>query len=328
MNAVTNHSSLPRISVVLCTFNGARYLREQLDSIAQQTRLPDELVVCDDGSTDETLKILSEFTAESKFPVRVTQNVKRLGSTRNFDQAISLAGGELIALCDQDDRWRPQKLEKLSDVLVANPFIGGVFSDAELIDENSKPVGMRLFKKHKFSTAKQRSFLSDPASMLLKHDVITGSTLMFRAALRKHCQPIPASWVHDGWLAWIISLQSRIALVAEPLIDYRIHAGQQLGVAHARARGAKGETRRQHYARVARQFGDLLNHLVERGWKKEDRLLVKIREKIVFLTLQAKLSSSFAMRVLQMGRLLPRYVQYARGLGSLRKDILLGREMQ
>jgi hypothetical protein len=205
--------------------------------------------------------------------------------------------------------------------------MGGVFSDAELIDENSKPVGMRLFAKHKFTTAKQCKFLSNPATTLLKHDVITGSTLMFRAALRRHCQPIPESWVHDGWLAWIISLQSRMALIPEQLIDYRIHAGQQLGVANARARATNGETRRQHYARVARQFGDLLNHLAERGWKEDDRLLVKIREKIVFLTRQAKLSSSLAVRVLQMISLLPRYLHYARGLGSLRNDFLLGREM-
>lgn len=319
------------ISVAMCTYNGGRYLREQLESIAAQSRLPGELVVCDDHSTDESMAILKQFQAEAPFPVRMIQNALRLGSTRNFDQAIGLCRGEFIALCDQDDRWLPGKLERLAEVLTENPFLGGVFSDANLIDGNGQARGTRLFAHHNFTAAKQRNFINCPTSTLLKHDVVTGATLLFRASIRRYCSPIPATWVHDGWLAWMIALHSRLTLIDEPLIEYRIHAGQQLGVGsaavNAEASLTRAESRRQHYARVAHQFEDLLQRVRAEGWNEHDRLIVKIREKIAFLKHQSKLSQSLGVRVLQMMGQLPRYVHYARGLGSLRTDFLLGREM-
>lgn len=329
MNSDGTSTSATRISVAMCTFNGARYLEEQLESIARQSRLPSEVVVCDDRSTDDTLAILKRFQLEAPFAVKLIQNSRRLGSSRNFDQAIGLARGGLIALCDQDDRWAPTKLERLSAVIDENPFLGGVFSDANLIDGDGRQVGLRLFARHRFSTAKQLDFVACPTATLLKHDVVTGATLMFRATIRRYSSPIPASWVHDGWLAWMIALHSRLSLVAEPLIDYRVHAGQQLGVASATgAQGANGtgETRRQFYRRVARQFEDLLQRVLEEGWSENDVLIGRIREKIAFLKRQSTLSPSLGVRTLQMIGQLPRYMHYARGLGSMRSDLLLGRE--
>lgn len=329
MNSNGSAAPATRISVAMCTFNGGRYLEEQLASIALQSRLPSELVVCDDRSTDDSLAILKRFQSEAPFAVKVIQNSQRLGSTRNFDQAIGLARGGFIALCDQDDRWAPTKLERLSAVLDENPFLGGVFSDASLIDGDGRHLGSRLFAKHKFSAKKQLDFVACPTARLLKHDVVTGATLMFRATIRRYCSPIPSSWVHDGWLAWMIALHSRLSLVAEPLVDYRIHTGQQLGVmSETDAQNAKrtGETRRQFYKRVARQFEDLLQRVLAEGWSENDMLIGKIREKIAFLKRQSTLSPSLGVRTLQMMGELPRYMHYARGLGSMRIDLLLGRE--
>jgi glycosyltransferase involved in cell wall biosynthesis len=317
-----------RISVAMCTFNGGRYLEEQLESIGAQTRPPCELVVCDDGSKDGTISILKRFEANAPFPVRIVQNGIRMGSTRNFDQAIGMARGEFIALCDQDDRWLPQKLERLSNRLIENPFLGGVFSDAELIDGEGKRVGTRLFARHKFTPVKQRNFVSCPTAALLKYDVVTGATLMFRSTIRQYCSPIPSTWVHDGWLAWMLALHSRLMLIPEPLIEYRIHAGQQLGVGSSQsAHHRNRETRRQFYARVARQFEDLLNRVLAEGWSEHDGLVERIREKIAFLKRQSALSERLGIRTMQMLGLLPHYLHYARGLGSLRTDLLLGREM-
>src|SRR5215831_9689965 len=97
-----NGTSGARISVAMCTFNGGRYLEEQLESIALQTRLPCELVVCDDHSADDTTSILKKFQTRAPFPLRIVQNPLRMGSTRNFDQAIGMTVGDFIALCDQD----------------------------------------------------------------------------------------------------------------------------------------------------------------------------------------------------------------------------------
>lgn len=324
-NGITSGS---RISVAMCTFNGGRYLQEQLESIASQTCQPSELIVCDDGSTDDTLAILKKFRGSAAFPVTIVQNEIRMGSTRNFDQAIATAQGEFIALCDQDDRWLPQKLERLSACLIDNPFLGGVFSDAELIDGNGRRAGGTLFERHKFTSAKQRSFVGCPTATLLKHDVVTGATLMFRSSIRPYCSPIPSSWVHDGWLAWMLSLHSRVTLISEPLIEYRIHAGQQLGIGSATAaQSSSRETRRQFYARVAHQFEDLLNRVLAEGWNEHDALVERLREKIAFLKRQSSLSHRLGVRTMQMLGLLPNYLHYARGLGSLRTDLLLGREM-
>lgn len=125
----------------------------------------------------------------------------------------------------------------------------------------------------------------------------------------------------------MIALHSRLGLVAEPLVDYRIHAGQQLGVTESQAANGRGETRRQFYKRVARQFEDLQQRVLGEGWNKNDALIGQIREKIEFLNKQSTLSPSLGVRTLQMIGQLPRYVHYARGLGSLRTDFLLGREM-
>jgi glycosyltransferase involved in cell wall biosynthesis len=317
-----------RVSVAMCTYNGGRYLEEQLRSIAEQTLLPYELVVCDDRSTDDTIAILQKFEAKAPFNVRIVQNAAQMGSTRNFDQAIGMAQGEFIALCDQDDRWLPHKLQRLSECLMENPFLGGVFSDAELIDGDGRRVSKTLFGRHRFTSAKQHSFVSCPTATLLKHDVVTGATLMFRSSIRRYCSPIPTTWVHDGWLAWMLALHSRLRLISEPLIEYRIHAGQQLGVgtSHAAQRGNR-ETRRQFYARVARQFEDLLNRVLAEGWSEHDALVAKIREKIAFLKSQSALSQELGMRTLQMLGLLPKYLHYARGLASVRTDLLLEREM-
>ena len=126
MDVNGSRMTAPRISVALCTYNGGRYLERQLESIALQSRMPCELIVCDDRSTDDTIAILRQFQSDAPFPVQVIQNQFRLGSTRNFDQAIGLSRGEFIALCDQDDLWLPAKLERLCDALVDNPFLGGV----------------------------------------------------------------------------------------------------------------------------------------------------------------------------------------------------------
>ena len=329
MHSKAAKTSRSQTSVAMCTYNGGRYLKQQLESIASQTRLPGELIVCDDGSTDDTIAVLRDFKEKAPFPVRIRENAVKLGSTGNFDQAIGMAQGEFIALCDQDDRWLPQKLERLSDVLLENPFLGGVFSDAELIDGEGRRVGSRLFAKHKFTPAKQRSFVGCPTATLLKHDIVTGATLMFRASIRRYCSPIPASWVHDGWLAWMLALHSRITLISEPLIEYRIHAGQQLGVGSthaAQAAGRSAETRRHFYARVAGQFEDLLHRILAEGWSEHDDLVCRVGEKIAFLKRQSSLSQSLGVRAVQMLSLLPSYLHYARGLGSLRNDLLLGRE--
>src|ERR1700723_2014959 len=136
-----------RISVALCTYNGERFLRHQLESIQQQTRLPDELVVCDDRSTDQTFAIVREFAARVSFPIVIVQNPETLGSARNFEKAIRLCTGDLIALSDQDDLWYPNRLQRSEHEFIAHPQAGLVFSDADVIDEQNRPLGATLWQQ-------------------------------------------------------------------------------------------------------------------------------------------------------------------------------------
>src|ERR687891_741004 len=124
-----------RISVAMCTYNGADFLTAQLASIAEQTRPPDEIIVCDDASTDRTRTLLESFARTSSIPVSLYFSDQNAGSLKNFERAIGLCTGDVIALSDQDDVWRKDKLELIEQELQRNASAGLVFSDAELVDE-------------------------------------------------------------------------------------------------------------------------------------------------------------------------------------------------
>src|ERR1700688_2975817 len=113
-----------RLSIAMCTCNGVAYLRQQLDSIAGQSRLPNELVVCDDHSTDSSVPIIEQYATTVAFPVRLHVNGQRLGVTKNFEKAISLCKGDLIALADQDDVWFAEKLARLEARFANTPHVG------------------------------------------------------------------------------------------------------------------------------------------------------------------------------------------------------------
>ncbi len=218
-----------RISIALCTYNGERFLPQQLDSIEKQTRLPDELVVCDDCSTDRTVEIVRDFAASVSFPVKLVENDQNLGSTRNFEQAIRLCSGDLIALCDQDDKWSPVRLERCEQELLVHPEGGLVFSDGDMIDDQDLPIGKTLWQAFHFTAALRRELLAGNYDLLVKYRFVTGATVMVRAVLRDHFLPIPPGWIHDEWIAAIVQAFSNLNPINEPLVFYRQHTSQQVG---------------------------------------------------------------------------------------------------
>jgi len=224
-----------KISVAMTTRNGASYLREQLDSILAQTRMPDEVIVCDDQSTDETPELLREYSAQAPIPVTVVFNERRLGSTKNFEQAIRLCSGEIIALSDQDDVWRPHKLAIIERKFAENPDLGLVFSNGNLIDENGGQLRGDIWSRFWFGRRMQRWLDSsrDAYNLLLSRYFITGATMAFRSNLRPLCLPIPdaiPTFIHDRWIAVMIGAVARVDRIEDRLIAYRLHAHQQMGV--------------------------------------------------------------------------------------------------
>ena len=137
------HEPLPgmTISVAMATYNGGRYLREQLDSIRRQSLLPTELVVCDDGSSDDTVEILRAFAANAPFKVVIDAHGQKLGFTPNFLRAIAQCTGEIVALCDQDDQWDERKLA-VCVLPFADQTVMTVTHRVRVVDENLTPTGM------------------------------------------------------------------------------------------------------------------------------------------------------------------------------------------
>lgn len=224
---------MSKISIALCTYNGAKFLPAQLESFLSQTRLPDELIVCDDGSSDETMEILREFAATAPFLVQIFENEKNLRSTKNFEKAIALCTGEIIFLSDQDDVWLPKKIEKIAAVFDKNKNTGIVFSDAEIVDKNLQPTGRNLwsftFPEAKRVAAKKGSFFN----VLLSQNVVTGATMAFRAEYREKFTPIPdniPNLIHDNWISLVIAADAEVDFLEQPLIKYRQHSSQQLGI--------------------------------------------------------------------------------------------------
>jgi len=313
------------ISVAMCSFNGERFLLEQLESIARQTRLPDELVVCDDCSSDSTVTILNQFARRACFPVRIFRNEENLGSTGNFERAIGLCRGNLIALCDQDDVWNGNKLMRLSGVLEKDGSVGGVFSDADLIDDKGTPIGKRLGEIHAFPFSKSSTFDRSAAiRLLLKHDIVTGATLMFRASAREAIGSIPAPWIHDGWIAWMLVLYSRLMFVAEPLVSYRVHSGQQLGVGRIGRRWFfTGYEDRAHLRAMARQFETLQERWCSRPGESFEECRELFDAKREFLRQRRELPDGAVHRMWALARRALSYERFGRGLRTMREDLFL-----
>jgi glycosyltransferase involved in cell wall biosynthesis len=218
------------ISVALCTYNGARFLQAQLDSLLAQTRLPDEIVACDDGSADDTVAILERFKNRAPFPVVVVRGEGRLGSTKNFEKAIGLCTGDLIATSDQDDVWVPEKLALSEAAFAAEPRRGLIYTNADVVDEDLHPIGHRMWDAIQVGFwARRRVRRGHAFEVLLRQWLVTGATMMFRSEYRSLVLPIPENWVHDGWIAFIIGALAPVASVERATIKYRQHSSQQIG---------------------------------------------------------------------------------------------------
>jgi glycosyltransferase involved in cell wall biosynthesis len=220
-----------RISIALCTYNGERYLQEQLDSILSQTILPDEVIICDDQSADSTWSILENFKEQAKFEVCLIKNDENLGSTRNFAKAISLCSGDIVFLSDQDDVWLPCKLEVISAVFDSDQDVGMVFSDAFVTDEYLEPYPLSLWQYVGFDENVQSIlFQGGLASKLATNSYVTGATMAFRKKWRILLEPFPEVWIHDEWITFVTDLVSHVKFVSQKLIKYRKHESQQIGV--------------------------------------------------------------------------------------------------
>lgn len=316
------------LSVVLCTYNGAKYLKDQLKGIAAQTRLPGELIIADDCSTDKTLQIAYDFAKDSAFPVRIETGTERLGFISNFERGIRLAYGDTIVLCDQDDVWLPNKLELQMKAFTENPSLGFLFTNGDVVDEDLESMMQTLFDYAGFTHQKQkRIHQGDAFDVFMDKTTVTGATLMFKASLRDLVLPIPTDTglYHDAWIAIFAAAAMDVDFIPDLLIKYRQHRNQVTGVRKNERPVILG---RNHYLKQVALMEQIDQRLArfERDHRYPHILSTraKLAERIAHVRLRIDLPSNIFKRIAVISSELihGRYVKYSNGLRSVMRDLM------
>lgn len=220
---------MPSVSIALATHNGEQYLAAQLESLSRQTTLPSELVVTDDASVDRTREIIGEFAGTAPFPVRLHHNETRLGYRANFMRAVALCRSDLIAFCDQDDVWDPEKISVMKEPFL-DPDVLLAYHNATVTDQDGRPLG-HLYED---LSGEQRFAPLAPHPWRL----VPGFTQVFRRTLMEysflHPASIDAYWpaeqlAHDQWYLFLASLFGCIVQVSRPLVRFRQHGANAFG---------------------------------------------------------------------------------------------------
>ena len=319
-----------RVSVVVCTYNGEKYLRDQLQSILSQTRPPDEVIISDDGSTDSTLEIIGEFTSSSSGPQRPGWRVETrrtpLGVSGNFASALTKARGEFIALSDQDDVWEPERLEK--GLAHFDDGVLLVHSDATLIDASGSPTGT-LMSALRLTSSERRNLLSGRAlDALLRRNVVTGATTIIRSSLLEQALPIPEGWVHDEWLALVAAAQGGVVFQEDPLIRYRQHGNNEIGASktdYDEATRRLREKRSEFFARKLRRNDGITALLEKKPTWLDSVAHSSLAAKVEFDQWRSALPSSRLRRLVPVLRrwITGHYSRYGRGYMDVIRDIAL-----
>ena len=217
------------ISVAMATYNGAKYLMEQLQSIALQSRQPTELVVSDDASSDATPQVLAEFSRSAPFPVVVHSHSSNVGYARNFERALRSCVGDIVLFADQDDVWLPRKIERVAATMDANPGAHLVIHDRLFVDANLQDRGVTSL-----SLLRSRRL---PVRMY-----VAGSATAVSRPLANLAVPLPelstGAVGHDEWVHHLARTLNVAVLVQEPLMLYRRHGENYSRSAHEPFRSA------------------------------------------------------------------------------------------
>lgn len=203
------------ISIALATYNGARYLEAQLDSFVRQTRMPDELVVSDDCSVDDTLQVIDTFAAKAPFPVHLHRNRTNFGYAANFQSALEQCSGDLVFLSDQDDVWFPEKIELIEALAESDKHNMVFMNDAEITDEALHTTGLTKLGQLRSGGIPDSRF-------------VMGCCAAIRKEFFDLCLPVPAAYgTHDGWIVTIADGIGRRRIIERPLQWYRRHASNE-----------------------------------------------------------------------------------------------------
>lgn len=220
-----------KVSVALCTYNGESYVSEQLDSILGQTVKVDEIVICDDGSTDRTMDILSAYQEYHPDLFRIFSNENNLGFIKNFEKAIKLCAHEIVVISDQDDVWEKDKIEKTIYFFQNNPQFDGVFHDLKLIDDDKIHSSYLNWKQitHEDIRNEISSNSLFPA-LVRRGSFVLGCALAIKKQALKDYDMENFPMAHDYYIVQKLSSKNRLGFIPESLSAYRLHPNQVYGL--------------------------------------------------------------------------------------------------
>lgn len=222
-------SSAARVSVVLCTYNGAMFLEEQIASLLSQTQPPVEIIASDDGSTDDTWSILTAY-AKSDPRFKLVRRQPNVGLQRNFWEAFAMVTGDLIAPCDQDDIWHPEKLARLVEAIGSGSL---AYCDSEIVDGRGEATGLRISDFRRMASGRDLlGFLVDNS--------VSGHACVFRRELLDAALH-PGRVTYDRWLAMVAAVCQGVVYLNEPLVKFRRHASTatEMGLRKPRSAGLR-----------------------------------------------------------------------------------------
>jgi glycosyltransferase involved in cell wall biosynthesis len=316
------------VSVAMCTHNGGLFIEEQLRSILDQSKPPAQIVVSDDASTDDTIERVKRTIAGSDISTLIIQNPVAFGVARNFEQAISAATGELIALCDQDDSWRSDRLKLLVSAFESRPELLLLHHDARLVDDLGLPIGATLFDTLGITETERLLERAGRAfEALMRRNTVTGATTVFRKTLSDIALPLPPGWIHDEWLAVIAAATGVVDFLEQELIDYRQHGSNQIGVTtlslggkFARIRESRGKRNAELLDRAA----SLVPRLEALGSAVQHQSLELSRQKLSHEMVRRELPAPIRMRIAPILREVRsgRYLMCGRGMPDIARDLI------
>lgn len=218
------------ISVAMATYNGEQYITEQLQSICNQTQKVDEIVITDDCSTDRTVVMIRKFAEEhSGCPIRLYENEINLGYKRNFRKAVSLCEGDVVFLSDQDDVWKPEKVEVMYKVLQKDSKVSLLSSSFEQIDGDGNVIAenKNLYKKG----LKNDKMVPVPLEDLIFHNISQGCAMAFKTDVKDlFLEHFTEELPHDWILNVVAAMQKKCYFIKRTLFCYRVHGSNTTGV--------------------------------------------------------------------------------------------------
>lgn len=222
-----------KIGVVIATYNGEKYISEQINSIIAQTRKPNYIVVSDAGSTDATVGICKNMLSQdSTIEYTVLESNVQLGVAENFQKGLLHCECDYVFFADQDDVWLPNKISTFIDIMERND-VAFAFSNAEIVDENLNSVNKSLWESINYSQEKAYCIYEKEdyrfVKELIRHNIVTGMCMCARKDLVNKIVPFDSEVLHDTWIAMNAALKVKTIAIAQKLVLYRQHQGNVIG---------------------------------------------------------------------------------------------------